>query len=158
MPQRVEIFKTFRFEASHVLPKHEGKCARLHGHSWVLVIGVEGEIDPETGFVVDYNKLKKLVDEHVVDRLDHTHLGHGEAFTRQDPEFRVNQIIGVLKPAFGLNFYPSSENLVVAIGRIIQPLIKELRNGIRLSQVRIEETCTSAAVWRPVDSGSDTVV
>lgn len=34
--------KTFRFEASHQLPKHDGKCARLHGHSWVGRVVIEG--------------------------------------------------------------------------------------------------------------------
>lgn len=140
------IEKEFRFEASHVLPKHPGKCARLHGHSWVLRIAVRGPVDPESGFVLDYAELKKCV-QPTIDLLDHAHLGHGEAFTRQDPEFRVNQIKGELRPPFGLDFYPSSENLVVAIAKILQPLIPELKSNVRLYSISLDETCTSRAIW-----------
>lgn len=137
------ISKTFRFEASHVLPKHPGKCSRLHGHSWVLTVSVCGPIDPETGFVVDYADLKKLVDREVVDRLDHTHLGQGYATHHGSDSGE--------RPAFGMDFYPSSENLVVAIGKMLQPLVKELANGVRLFEVTLDETCTSRCSWRPTE-------
>lgn len=149
----VIISKDFTFEASHVLPKHEGKCSRLHGHSWQLTVAVEGPVDKETGFVVDYAKLKKLVNTWIIDNIDHTHLGCGEAFTRQDTEFRVNRIVVETKSFFGLTFYPSSENLVIAIGRILLPLIPELSHDVRLYEVSLNETCTSKATWRPAHEG-----
>jgi len=65
--------KTFRFEASHVLPKHPGKCSRLHGHSWVLHVSVSGPIDSETGFVMDYADISERV-RPIIDCLDHYHL------------------------------------------------------------------------------------
>lgn len=143
----VIIEKEFRFEASHVLPKHEGKCARLHGHSWVLRVAVEGPVDSENGFVVDYAKLKRCVNESLIDYIDHTHLGCGEAFTRQDPEFRVNNIRNEPISFFGHNFYPSSENLVIAIARILQPLIPELKSNVVLHSISLDETCTSRATY-----------
>lgn len=87
----MQLRKTFRFEASHVLPKHPGKCSRLHGHSWILHVGVEGPIDPDTGFVVDYGDISKAVKPLVEDQLDHHHLND----------------IGI---------YPTSENLLLWIG------------------------------------------
>jgi 6-pyruvoyltetrahydropterin/6-carboxytetrahydropterin synthase len=137
------ISKEFRFEASHVLPKHPGKCARLHGHSWVLTVAVEGSVDAETGFVVDYGMLKDLVNREVVEKLDHTHLGYGLSTTGN-----YNEKLILCRPPFGDTFYPSSENLVVAIGRILQPLIKELAKDVRLYEVTLNETCTSRATWR----------
>lgn len=138
----VEITKQFRFEASHVLPRHPGKCSRLHGHSWELEVSVEGEINKETGFVCDFFNLKQLVDDQIISRLDHTHLGKGNAS-------HAGKDSGSFPP-FGEDFYPSSENLVVAIARILQPLIKEINpdGNIRLTSVKIKETCTSAACWR----------
>lgn len=65
--------KTFRFEASHILPKHPGKCSRLHGHSWVLHVSVTGPINRETGFVMDYADISSIMKE-VVNSLDHRHL------------------------------------------------------------------------------------
>lgn len=133
------ISKEFTFEASHVLPRHPGKCARLHGHSWKLRIGVEGEVDRETGFVLDYAVLKTCVQVNVIDLLDHQHLGAGHVLCGEDEN-------GFLA-AFGPVFYPSSENLVGAIVRILQPLIPELRKGVTLAEVSLDETCTSRATW-----------
>ncbi len=140
----ITIEKEFRFEASHVLPKHEGKCARLHGHSWVLRVAVTGPVDPESGFVVDYAKLKLCVDHAIIQHLDHAHLGYGSAVHSSAHEVEMPE---VGEPYFGRYFYPSSENLVVAIARILKPLIPELKPNVRLHQVSLDETCTSRAIW-----------
>lgn len=133
------ISKDFTFEASHVLPKHPGKCSRLHGHSWGLTVAVEGEVDPETGFVCDYASLKYIVQLYIIDKLDHSHLGAGEAIHEG--------LDSAMPPYFGWNFYPSSENLVIAIAKILSPLIQEI-NGVRLFEITLKETCTSAATYR----------
>jgi 6-pyruvoyltetrahydropterin/6-carboxytetrahydropterin synthase len=135
------VSKKFRFEASHVLPRHPGKCSRLHGHSWLLTVSVEGPINAETGFVVDYSDLSKLVEKAIIERLDHVHLGCGTTTTRDG--------IGQEQCPLGIFFYPSSENLVVAIGKMLQPLVAELAQGVYLYEVALDETCTSRAVWRP---------
>lgn len=141
------ISKRFTFEASHVLPRHPGKCSRLHGHSWVLTVSVQGPIDEETGFVVDYGDLSELVNREVISRLDHTHLGQWKAVC--SPEGIIESLLLHGQCPFGWNFYPSSENLVVAIGKMLIPLIKEMKNAPRLYETRLEETCTSATIWRP---------
>lgn len=145
----IVISKDFTFESSHVLPKHEGKCSRLHGHSWGLTVAVTGPVDKESGFVLDYAKLKKVVNEHVVEKLDHTHLGYG--FMREegiwcgpDPEPDPPH-----QCYFGMLFYPSSENLVIAIAKILIPLIPEINPNVHLFEVSLKETCTSAARYRP---------
>ena len=52
----MELRKTFQFEAAHLLPhlpeKH--KCRRLHGHSFMTEIIIEGDCDPKLGWVLDY--------------------------------------------------------------------------------------------------------
>lgn len=135
----IVISKSFMFEASHVLPRHPGKCSRLHGHSWKLNVEVKGPVCKETGFVMDYAELKALVQMHVVDLVDHQHLGCGGAVTGSNNSLSISP--------FGLEFYPSSENLVVAIARILQPLIPELQKGAHLYAVSLDETCTSRATW-----------
>lgn len=147
----VRVGKSFRFEASHVLPKHPGKCSRLHGHSWVGQVVVEGPVDPETGFVVDYADLSELIRLQIVERCDHTHLGQSTVQYYDwsgGPELDFNS-----QAPFGQNFYPSSENLVVAFARILQPLVLEFTNGgnkgnVVLAEVSLKETCTSEAIWR----------
>ena len=49
-----------------------GKDTRVHGHNYTLHVTVTGEINPDSGFLVDLGHLKKIVNEHVVDVLDHS--------------------------------------------------------------------------------------
>lgn len=67
------IAKEFRFEASHQLPKHTGKCARLHGHSWrgELVVVGDALVD---GILVDYADISAAIKPLLQNSLDHYHL------------------------------------------------------------------------------------
>ena len=68
------VAREFRFEASHQLPNHPGKCRRLHGHGFRLRVVCEAPVDPATGLSIDFGHLKQVVHEHVIEALDHTHL------------------------------------------------------------------------------------
>lgn len=73
----MQIRKQFSFEAAHVLPHHQGKCARPHGHSYRLDVAVDGplqETGPARGMIVDFDDLKMQVRREVVNALDHTSL------------------------------------------------------------------------------------
>lgn len=67
------VTRRFTFEASHQLPWHSGKCARLHGHSYVLDVTVGGPLTSD-GIVIDFADLKKAVTKHALDTYDHRHL------------------------------------------------------------------------------------
>ena len=64
------IIKEFDFDAAHFLPAYNGKCERLHGHTYKLVVKVEGTPDHE-GMVIDFIKLKNIVKDVVLSKLDH---------------------------------------------------------------------------------------
>lgn len=70
-----EIIKTFRFEAAHSLSgAPEGhKCRRLHGHGYRVDIHVAGEVNPATGWVIDFGDITKAV-EPILAQLDHRNL------------------------------------------------------------------------------------
>jgi 6-pyruvoyltetrahydropterin/6-carboxytetrahydropterin synthase len=70
---RTSVTRTFRFEAAHQLPWHEGKCQHLHGHSYRLEVTVEGPIGPN-GIVIDFADLRAVVEREVIDRYDHRFL------------------------------------------------------------------------------------
>jgi 6-pyruvoyltetrahydropterin/6-carboxytetrahydropterin synthase len=70
----VIVARDFRFESSHQLPNHPGKCRNLHGHGYRLRVAVRAPVDPATGLAIDFGDLKQIVRRHVVDALDHTHL------------------------------------------------------------------------------------
>ena len=68
------VRRRFRFESSHVLPRHPGKCRNLHGHSYELVVQVDRPVDATSGFGIDFSELKQTVRHEIVDELDHKHL------------------------------------------------------------------------------------
>jgi 6-pyruvoyltetrahydropterin/6-carboxytetrahydropterin synthase len=135
---KIVLERRFRFSASHLYRRPEwseeenrarfGKCANLpgHGHNYRLWVGVEGEIDLLTGFVVDLGHLDALVQDRIVERLDHQHLNTAL------PEFAAGESI------------PSSENL---IRWIHGQLVGELPAGARLVKIRLAEDEDLAAEW-----------
>jgi len=66
----VRVTRAFRFDAAHFLEGH-GKCGRFHAHGWRLEVMLEGPVNPETGMLVDFGVLKRIVEENVISRLDH---------------------------------------------------------------------------------------
>src|SRR5690606_17012033 len=96
-----------------------GPCSRIHGHNWELYVTVKGEVQEETGFVMDLKKLKDLVREIIIDKVDHTYLNDDVDFLQ-----------GIL---------PSTENFAIAIWRQLQPVIKE-RYGVDLFEIKLQET------------------
>jgi 6-pyruvoyltetrahydropterin/6-carboxytetrahydropterin synthase len=135
---KIVLERRYRFSASHLYRRPEwsegenrarfGKCANLpgHGHNYRLWVGVRGEVDPVTGFVVDLGRLDALVQERVIERLDHQHLNAAL------PEFAAGGAI------------PSSENLVRWIH---EQLAGHLPEGARLVRLRLAEDEDLAAEW-----------
>ena len=71
----ITICRTFTFDSAHFLPHHEGKCQRNHGHTFSLQIELQGreikQEGSETGMIMDFGALKKIVETKVIDILDH---------------------------------------------------------------------------------------
>ena len=65
------VRKEYRFEAAHFIHNHPGRCRNLHGHSYRLFVSVEGPVDAETGMVLDFEGLSRIVREQVLQKLDH---------------------------------------------------------------------------------------
>lgn len=72
-----EVTKTFRFESSHQLYGHNGKCARVHGHSYIVELTLRGNLIQEgssEGMVVDFGDIKHVWFKLIDSVLDHAHL------------------------------------------------------------------------------------
>ncbi len=95
-----------------------GVCANpnFHGHNYELDVAVEGEIDPETGYVVDMNVLKHLVEEKLLAHLDHKNLN------LDVPHFATH--------------IPTAENIAAYCWQVLAPAIP---SG-RLLRLRLWET------------------
>lgn len=114
------------FAAGHALRNYHGKCENVHGHNYRVQITVQGEHLNGTGLLVDFIELKRLMSQ-VIDYLDH-------------------RFINDLAPFDVIN--PSAENMAKYFHDRVSG---ELRNDVpvRISEVKVWETDTSVAVYRP---------
>ena len=67
------VTKIFRFDSAHNLSSYNGKCEKLHGHTWTVHVTVEADVGPG-GIAFDFIRLRKTVDEKVISLLDHSYL------------------------------------------------------------------------------------
>jgi 6-pyruvoyltetrahydropterin/6-carboxytetrahydropterin synthase len=69
------VTKTFKFEAAHFLPNHDGKCRRVHGHSYVVEVELSGPSltasGPKEGMLIDFSDLSDWWRQEVDSALDH---------------------------------------------------------------------------------------
>ncbi|AWV96951.1 6-pyruvoyl trahydropterin synthase family protein [Arcticibacterium luteifluviistationis] len=129
MNKKVAVFRKEHFNAAHRLHRADwsdeknnavfGKCnnPNFHGHNYNLDIKVVGEVNPETGYVIDIKILSDLIKEHVLDAFDHKNLN------LDVPEFKE------------LN--PTAENIAIVI---YEKLERALNNHELDLKVRLYET------------------
>jgi len=116
----MKIYKEFTFEAAHRLPNVPAghKCARLHGHSFLVRISVTGPVGEESGWVMDFADISSAF-KPIWAQLDHYYL---------------NDIKGLENP--------TSENLARWIWQQLQPSLPQL------AEIDIRETCTSGCRYQ----------
>jgi 6-pyruvoyltetrahydropterin/6-carboxytetrahydropterin synthase len=126
----IHITRRERFNAAHKLFREEwsndlnlevfGKCSNpnWHGHNYELFVTVKGEINPETGFVIDLKVLKDIIRENVTDKLDHKN---------------VNLDVDFMKGKMA-----STEVLAVAIYDELRPHVEKL--GAIIHCIKLAET------------------
>lgn len=100
---RTRLERSYRFEAAHFLPKVPAghKCARMHGHSYLIEVAIEGPVDPERGWLMDFAE----IDEHVtpiVRQLDHQVLNEIDALGNPTSELLAVWIWNKLAALQGL--------------------------------------------------------
>ena len=126
----VYLTRRERFSAAHRLFNPEltdaenealyGPCSNpnWHGHNYVLWVTVKGDVNPDTGYVVDLKQLSRIIREQVIVKLDHKN---------------VNLEVDFMKGQ-----YVSTENLARGIWKELDPYIREI--GVELHSVKIQET------------------
>lgn len=132
---RVRLVSVSHFSAAHRLSREDwdeernqrvfDKCNNPngHGHTYGLEVTVEGEIDPETGYVMDFGQLKRVVKEAVIRRVNRRHLN-----------FDVDFLAGV---------NPTAENIAVGIWRQLEKRVVPAR----LVRVTLHETERNSVVY-----------
>ena len=122
---KVQVNRKAHFNAAHRLynpnwteQKNEevfGLCNNnhFHGHNYNLIVSVTGEVDPDTGYVIDMKILKQLIKDQVTSKLDHKNLN------LDVPEFK--------------NIIPTAENIVIVCYQLIKEVLpKDLELKITL--------------------------
>ena len=96
-----------------------GKCANehWHGHNYELYVTVKGRPSPDTGFVFDVKELSRIINQYVIEHIDHKNLN-------VDVPFMKDQLC-------------STENLAIAIWQQLQP---QLPAGVQLHGIKLYET------------------
>lgn len=126
----IYITRKANFNAAHKLSRQDwsddknlavfGKCSNpnWHGHNYELFVTVKGEVNPETGFLVDLKWLKGVMNTYVVDKIDHRNLN-------LDVDFMAGKLA-------------STENLAIAIWGILLPHIEAANASLHC--IKIYET------------------
>ena len=122
------LTKVFYFNAAHQYGHDDwsddknwevfGPDSKVHGHNYTLEVMVTAEVNKDTGFIVDLGHLKEVVNNNVINILDHTQ------FEKEVKWFNDKQ--------------PSSENLAIFIWSQIEPFLNE----VTLHRIRLHETPT----------------
>tara|TARA_B100001059_G_scaffold166767_1_gene166368 strand:- start:160 stop:570 length:411 start_codon:yes stop_codon:yes gene_type:complete len=131
----ITVYRKSHFNAAHRLYRPDwdgqknndvfGKCnnPNFHGHNYELEVGVTGEVDPVTGYLIDIKKLKTIMKEEVEDYLDHKNLN------LDVPEFK--------------DINPTMENIAIFIWNKLRD---KLENDFKIS-VTLYETPRNYAVY-----------
>ena len=99
----MKIFKKYTFDAAHYLPNvsDDHKCKRMHGHTYHLTVFIEGDIDPNFGWIIDFNDIKAVLNP-IIDRLDHHTLNDIEGLENPTCEILAQWLYKTIKPKLPL--------------------------------------------------------
>ncbi len=133
----IYITRRETFNAAHRLFRPEwddeknlqvfGKCSNpnWHGHNYVLYVTVKGEVDPQTGFLINLKDLSKILKEKVTEKLDHKNMN-------LEVDFMKDRIT-------------STENLAIGVWEQIEEPLRQL--GATLHCVKVYETEKNSAEY-----------
>lgn len=146
---KIRLTKEFRFEMAHALWNYDGLCRNIHGHSYILAVTVIGEPikksnSPKLGMVMDFGDLKRIVNEEIVDRLDHSIVISDKA-----PSEQLLSLPQMSERYEIVNYQPTCENMLVDFAERIS---KHLPDGIELFSLKLNETANSFAEWFASDN------
>jgi 6-pyruvoyltetrahydropterin/6-carboxytetrahydropterin synthase len=132
----MEIGKAFQFSSGHVLWRDDwdedmnikvfDKCSRAHGHNYSLTVAISGDVDGETGMIMNYYQLTDIINDRIIDLWDH-------------------RVLNDLQPFSG-GVLPTAENMVlVVLDRMKEEFNQTMWHPTR---IHVKETDKTYAEWR----------
>ena len=131
----IRVTKEFSFGAARWLEGYDGACREIHGHSYRLFVTIKGEpstdcFDPKQGMVMDFGLLKRIVNEQIISRLDHS-------FIMRRTEQGM-QLKGMLSDYYGnivmVDYQPTCENMLADFA---ERLLEALPDEVELYSLRL---------------------
>jgi len=146
---KIRLTKEFRFEAAHALLGYDGLCKNIHGHSYILRVTVKGrpledDKSPKYGMVMDFSDLKKIVNEQIVNRFDHSII-----LNKKVPHTSFKNVEDMFERIHLLDYQPTCENMLVDF---VERIKQQIPAEIELFSVQLYETATSFAEWFAEDN------
>ena len=132
----MKIAKEFRWEMGHRLPYHNGLCKNVHGHSYQMVIELEGDVNTK-GMIIDFYDLGEIIDP-IIEKYDHAFL-----CWEKDKIVKDFLIKHKMKRVF-VDYHSTVENICEDFTNIISTKLKKLQfKNIETLTVKIYETPNS---------------
>ncbi|GHA57075.1 6-pyruvoyl trahydropterin synthase family protein [Pontibacter akesuensis] len=144
----IRLTRLFTFEMAHALQGYDGPCSHIHGHSYRLEVTITGipiqeKGHPKNGMVLDFGDLKKLVQETIVDEVDHALL------LSQDSPAELISMLQQLQHKLVLTPYqPTCENMLLDFRTKLR---NKLPENLSLHCLKLWETQSSFAEWYAAD-------
>jgi len=137
------IRKSIDIDFSHHVHGHLGPCINLHGHTWKFEVGLSAEELDANGFVVDFNKLKKLVLKPCHTLLDHSLALNDSTYAQLIPELtQMGQtLLATRAEVHGMHAAPESENIQLPGAR------NEFPGGMKVAVFDFNPTSERLAHW-----------
>lgn len=129
------VTRELHFCYGHRLLNYSGKCRHLHGHNGIAIIALESETLDPLGMVMDFSKIKKVMQSWIDTTLDHKMILH-----RDDPILPAFRQLG--EPYFLMDVNPTAENLAKLI------FLHARMQGFPVVEVSLWETPSSFATFR----------
>ncbi|NLL28116.1 MAG: 6-carboxytetrahydropterin synthase [Bacteroidales bacterium] len=147
---KIRVTKVFNFEMAHALQGYDGLCSNIHGHSYELSVTIKGSPEentasPKLGMVMDFSVLKKIINDSIISKFDHTLVVKKGSLNIEDLKSKNAMFNRFIE----FDFQPTSENLLIYFADEIR---KILPKSLMLFSLKLRETNSSFAEWYAEDN------
>ena len=140
----IHLTKIFRFEAAHALMGYDGRCRNIHGHSYEMRVTIKGnpimdDSSPKNGMVMDFDDLKRIVNEEIIDHYDHAFI-----INHNMPQDFIDEVKRNYERIIVLPYQPTTELMLIDFSKKIKSRLPE---NVQLVKIFLKETEGSFAEW-----------
>lgn len=148
------------FAAAHFITLPGHRCEALHGHNYRAGVVVEGGLEPDAWYVVDFVALKRLM-KRLTDELDHRVL-----LPTENPKLALTPKGDAIEVAFdgqARYVFPSRDCVLLPVpnttvemlaehlaGRVVRELVQSGARALRAIEIEVEENFGQSATYRTV--------